>query len=259
MRLTLAVLLIFSCLPVWSSDLQIFAVEEPPSSFIGAAGKPQGFAIDMVRAIQQEVGNADDILFVPEVRAMKIAEDTPNVVLFGFSRTEEREQDFYWITPLARKSWVLYAHESAPVTLASLDEAKVLERIGVVRGDVRATHLKTHGFRNIDEVAYHELNVKMLKNQRIDLLYYEPLGMAYASKKLGMDPAEFTEVLITGMSEVWVLMSKSTDAEIAQRWQTAAQKLRKNGSFEQIARKWSAIIHEETGTRSKVVEGLLTF
>jgi ABC-type amino acid transport substrate-binding protein len=93
----------------FAEALTILTVEEPPSSYLDANGEPAGFSVDMVREIQDRINNSDAIQFVPETRALKTALGSPNVVLFSFSRTQERENQFHWIMLLIRKPWAMYS------------------------------------------------------------------------------------------------------------------------------------------------------
>lgn len=114
--IVLTILLLFqlSTAIAWGVEYQILTVEEPPSSYRSATGDLQGLAIDIVHAIQERIGNHDPVQIVPEVRALKIAAESSNVVLVGFSRIPEREQQFNWILLYLRKPWVLYARTGEP-------------------------------------------------------------------------------------------------------------------------------------------------
>ncbi len=244
----------------FAEEFEILTVDEPPSSYIGKNGEPEGFAVDVVREIQRRINNSDPILVTPEARALKIASQKPNVVLFSFSRTPEREDKFHWIMLLLRKSWVLYAKSGSGIKLNNLEDARNVSSIGVLRGDIREDHLKQLGFNNLSVVKNHEHNVRMLQRGRVDLLYYEPIGMDYACKKLGISISEFEAVLETQSSEVYIMMSKNgTDAEAYKKWRDAANQIKKDGTFDRIAKKWEKEISNITGLVSEVKDGALNF
>lgn len=252
--------LLFAVPLVAAEELRILSVDEPPSSFINSEGVADGFAVDVVKAIQARLGNETPITFMPEIRVLKTAENTPNVLLFGFSKTKERAEKYHMITLLLRKSWVMYGLDSFPRQLSSLDDARKVSSIGVVRGDVRSIYLDQLGFTNTEKVPYHELNVKLLMNNRIDLMFYEPLGMAYACQKLGISPDQFKAVLKPASSDVYLMMSKSgTDSQLVTQWQQAAEALKQEGEFQRIAEKWSALVYQQTGVQSEVTAEALNF
>ncbi len=62
------------------------------------------------------------------------------------------------ITGLCRwpaKSWILYQRSMNPKPVRSLDEARALSSIGVVRGDIREEWLLAQGFTNLQASASH--------------------------------------------------------------------------------------------------------
>ena len=111
---------------------QIITVIEPPSSYLDSHGRLTGYATDIVQALQKITGDLSDIQLMPESRALLTASRQANVLLYGFSRTAERENDYHWIMPLARKKWVLYMRQDDPQQLNNINDARALETIGVV-------------------------------------------------------------------------------------------------------------------------------
>ncbi len=259
-RKLLTIMVVVTALQVEAEPLQIFTVDEPPSSYVDQNGELKGFAVDVVKAIQAELNDQTPIRVMPEIRVLKTASETPNVLLFGFSKTPERAEKYHMITLLLRKPWVLYAKSKFEGELTTIDDAKAVGTIGVVRGDVRSIYLDELGFNNTQKVAYHELNVRMLMNERVDLIFYEPLGLAYAADNMGIARESFKPVLRPKSSEVYLMMSKAgTDINLVQRWQKAASKLKDSGRFKIIADEWSQIIEAQTGVKSATSQDALDF
>lgn len=243
-----------------ADEFQILTVEEPPSSFMNVEDEPSGFSVDIVREIQHRINNNDPIKVVPELRALKTASEVPNVVLFSFSRTPERENNFHWIMLLMRKPWVMYSKKGAGFILTSLEDSRKMRSIGVVRGDVRALYLQQMGFSNLEVVAQHEQNVKKLMSGRIQMLFYEPPGMSFICRKLGLPMSAFEPVLKTAISELYIMMSKKgTDPKAVNKWQSAARGIKEDGTFQRIAEKWANKIYEQYGIDCVVKDGALTF
>jgi polar amino acid transport system substrate-binding protein len=251
---------ICSIVPVFAEELKVLTVEEPPSSFLNKKGEPEGFSVDIVREIQRRVNNHDPIQFVSEIRALQTASKYPDVVLFSFTRTKDREDVFHWIMLLMRKPWVMYAKKGAHFDIKKLEDAAKIKRVGVVRGDVRATHLERLGFTNLEMVATHEQNVKKLLINRIQVLFYEPQGMSFVCRKLGIRMSEFEPVLETEPSEVYIMMSKQgTKPETVRKWRDAARRIKEDGTFQSIAEKWAKNIYEQNRIVCEVKNGALNF
>jgi polar amino acid transport system substrate-binding protein len=212
-----------------SPPLQIMTVIEPPASYIDSHGELSGYATELVRALQKQVMDNSEIQIMPESRALLSASRQPNVLLFGFSRTQDREQKYHWIMPLLRKRWVLYVHKNNPLKINNLDELRNLESIGVVRGDVREEWLTAQGFTNLHSSASHAQNLARLRSGRLTAVAYEPQGLQYLLKETGHQLDEFKPVFHFHSSEVWLLMSRQTHSNEVLRWQMAAEQLKLSG------------------------------
>jgi polar amino acid transport system substrate-binding protein len=91
----------------------------------------------------------------------------------------------------------------------SLEDAKKVQAIGVMRDDIRANWLRQQGFTNLDDAAAHEQNIKKLIRGRIDLIFYSPQGAAHICRKLGIDFHELEPVLFPHASLSHIAMSKN--------------------------------------------------
>lgn len=264
-------LLTFSCLTLLSlfplpgnsseppPQVQILTVIEPPASYLNSHGELSGYATELVQALQKLVLDRSDIQIMPESRALLMATRQPNLLLFGFSRTLDREEKYHWIMPLLRKRWVVYVHKDSQLQISHLDELRNLESIGVVRGDVREEWLTAQGFTNLHSSASHAQNLARLRSGRLTAIAYEPQGMQYLLKETGHQPDDFKPVFHFHNSEVWLLMSRQTPLTEVQRWQTAAEQLKSSGQQLDIARRWQQRLWQSEQILSSVQQGLLQF
>jgi polar amino acid transport system substrate-binding protein len=239
--------------------IQILTVIEPPASYLNSHGELSGYATELVQALQKQIQDRSDIQIMPESRVLLTAARQPNVLLFGFSRTQDREQKYHWIMPLLRKRWVVYVHKDSPLQINNLDELRNLDSIGVVRGDVREEWLTAQGFTNLHSSASHAQNLARLRSGRLTAIAYEPQGMQYLLKETGHKPDEFKPVLHFRSSEVWLLMSRQTHSSEVQRWQLAAEELKLSGQPLEIARHWQQRLAQTEQIQSTVQQGLLQF
>lgn len=245
---------------VQAEQLRIVGVEEPPCVFKNEKDEIVGLAVDVVNAIQHRINSHIPIEMIPEVRSLEIASRLSNIILLGFSRTPEREDRFYWITKLLNKSWVLYAKKGSRLMINNLEDARKVDSIGVVLGDVRSSYLIRKGFSNLDHVAHHEQNIRKVWSDRISMIYYETLGMAYVCERLGVPLSDFEAKLWTGSSEVYILMSRNgTQEKTAREWHDAANQLKMDGTFQRIAEKWADAVYDKFGIRCDVKDSILHF
>jgi len=239
--------------------LQIITVIEPPASYLDSHGELSGYATEQVRALQNLVQDHSPIHIMPESRALLMASRQPNLLLYGFSRTPDREQKYHWIMPLLRKNWVIYVDKDSPLQINSLDELRNLESIGVVRGDVREEWLKAQGFTNLYSSSSHAQNLARLRSGRLTAIAYEPQGMQYLLKETGQSPDEFRPLFDFHSSEVWLLMSRPTKSSEVQRWQSAAEQFKASGQQLAISQRWQQRLRQTEQIQSQVQHGLLQF
>lgn len=238
---------------------QILTVIEPPASYLDSHGNLTGYAAAQVKALQQQMRDSHKIQLVPESRALLIASRQPHVLLFGFSRTAEREAHYHWIMPLLRKRWMVYVRHDSKLQPDSLAALRSLESIGVVRGDVREEWLKSQGFTNLQPSSSHAQNLARLYSGRLEAIVYEPQGMKYLIQETALPADAFRPVLQVQTSEVWLLMSGSTPAGEAALWQQAAEQLKQSGELEKISRHWQQQLRLRHGIDSELQQQLLLF
>ena len=244
----------------YADELQIWTLSEPPGNFVNDNGEITGLSVDYVREIQQRIGNTDEIEMIPWIRIYQTALREPNIVFFSVARTPEREDKFHWIALVMRKPWALYRKKGSALQIKSLEDAKKVKSIGVMRGDIRADWLRQQGFTNLDETADHEQNIEKLIRGRVDLIFYSPHGAAHICRKLGIDFNELEPVLFPHASLSHIAMSKNaTPLETVKLWQETAQQIKDDGTFKQLAEKWAKYTREKAGIEAEVKDGALNF
>jgi polar amino acid transport system substrate-binding protein len=244
----------------YAEELRIWGLSEPPGNFMNEHGEFVGLSVDIVREIQQRVGNTDKIEMLPWRRIYKTALKKPNIVFFSVARTLKREDKFHWITLMMRKPWAFYAKKGSGLQIKSLDDAKKVRAIGVMAGGIRDTWLQQQGFTNIDRVSSHELNVAKLERRRVQIIFYSPQGMAHTCRELNYDFNTFEIVLVPHSSVSYLAMSRNgTSEEIVKQWQETAQQIKDDGTFDKLAEKWAKYTREKGGVEAEVKDGALNF
>jgi polar amino acid transport system substrate-binding protein len=241
------------------TPMQILTVIEPPASYINSHGELSGYATDLVLALQKQVQDHSVIQVMPESRALLTAARQPNVLLFGFSRTTEREDKYHWIMPLLRKRWIVYVRHDSQLEINNLNDLRSLDSIGVVRGDVREEWLLAQGFTNLQSSASHAQNLARLRSGRLTAIAYEPQGMQYLLKETGHQMEEFKPLLQFHSSEVWLLMSRQTSSSEVLRWQIAAEQMKLTGQQRAISLMWQQRLLIAEQIQSSIQQDLLQF
>ncbi len=254
------VIFLTNIVSAYAGEMQIWTVSEPPGNFVDEHGKITGLSVDFVREIQRRIVNTDDIKMIPWQRIYNTALKKPNIVFFSVARTPEREDKFHWITLVMRKPWAFYKRKDSALQIKSLEDAKQVNAVGIVRGGVRENWLRQQGFTNLDEAKSHKQTIEKLFRKRLDLILYSPHGVSHVCRTLGLDINKIEPVLFPYASVSYIAMSKKgTPPETAKLWQKTAKEIKDDGSFAKLAQKWMIYSKEKDGIEAEVKDGALNF
>ena len=219
--------------PLFSEELIILTENLPPLNYL-RDGVLVGPSVEIVREIQQRVGSDEMIEVFPWARAYQLVLAEKNIVLFGMTHTKERNSLFKWVGPLATKRDILLAKKGGGIELQSLEDAKIVPRIGTLRDDTRERLLKEKGFTNLYSVSDEQNNAKKLMLGRIDLWAYKKPGWRTVCELAGINPDEFVEVLDLREIDVSIAFSKATSDAIVKKWRNAFKEMLADGTIDRI-------------------------
>ncbi len=235
------------CLPLAATELQILADENRPLSF-SENGQTKGLAVEVVQEIQRRTRNKNIIEIQPWPRAYRAVSTEPNVAIFAMARTAAREALFQWVGPISASRASLYGKRGSGLVIHSLDDAKWVERIMVVRDFYTHQLLQKLGFTNLELVPRPETMVKMALNDRAQLIFTSNVTLPDLLEKAGAKPNDL-ELLYTVTSiQTYVAFSATTSKDIVAKWQAALDSMKRDGSYAAIYAKW---LPGETPTRLK--------
>lgn len=218
--------------------LYIFTEHYPPynasvsgEGFAHNEDEITGICTDMVKAALTRV----DYDVVMKMRVWSYAynwiQGRDNHGLFCTARTDERENLFQWVGPLAPIKWTLFAAPDSDLALDSLEDAKGL-RIAGYRGDVMSEYLVDQGF-NLVMNASGDVNPRRLVLGQADLWVTDGLvGPLVAEEEHGITGLK--PVLVFRETPMYLAMSKETAPEIVNDLQRAVDEARSAGELDDI-------------------------
>lgn len=211
----------------------------PPTEFTDANGNLTGLSVEIVREIQGRIGDTSTIEVRPWARAYLEALTQPDVLLFTTSRNKEREKQFHWIFHVTTRWNFLFAKRGSRLKINSLEDAKKVRRIGVLRNGNREKYLKEAGFTNLENVTSHRQNLKKLITGRVDLIFMSGLEAAALAKDIGIPVTELEPVYKVYSNDSYIVLSKNgTELDTVKKWAEAAQSIKADGTFKKIGNKW---------------------
>lgn len=216
--------------------LRIYTEDSPPGSYL-ENGKPEGFAVAVIREILKRLRQPDTITIVPWARGYTLARQSPNVALFSTTRLEQREAQFHWVGPLYNQTWAFYGRKNADIRVRSLDEARKVGRIGTYLMDAKAEFLKSQGFENLVSANRNSSNIQHLIRGDIDLWVSSDFNMPYLVRQVGVDPEAIRKVYAFRRVSNYIAFSLETPLTVVRQWQKCLDEMKADGTYARIARK----------------------
>jgi ABC-type amino acid transport substrate-binding protein len=218
-------------------DLSLYTEEYPPFNFEENGGL-QGITVDLLDEMLRRTGSSlrkEDIQLVPWNNGYQRTLNQPNTALFATTRTEQREDLFQWVGPIAPTTIVLTAKKSSNISISSASDINQYS-IGTVRADVGEQLLLELGVsrKNIDSVPTPEANAHKLAGNRIDLWSYEAIVAKWLLKSHGYNPDDYEAVYTLSGGELYFAFNPQVPHSVLEQLQSALDDIKADGTYQKI-------------------------
>jgi polar amino acid transport system substrate-binding protein len=180
------------------------------------------------------------IQVLPWPRAVILAAQDAHSVLYTLTRTAEREQQYRWVGPIARRRIVLYRlADRSDVKAASLDDLHRL-RIGVARESATARQLAQQGYGPSLEVAMNDdATMRMLIARHVDAIAMLDFAAAWHSAQQGSGFKALQPLITLDDShEYYFGLHKDAPEELVAALQHALDSLRADGELDRLTQRY---------------------
>lgn len=210
----------------------LYVAEAPPLSMVQEANR-HGIVGDVTLKAASLAGYPLHLLSQPWPRAQRDVQSGDNQLIIPLSRTAEREAHYTWIAPVLTLDRAFFSLDE-PVQ--NYEQArKTYRRIGVGLGSAQAQELYEQGFapEQIYLLKIGENPAQMLLLGRIDAWFNGISETRYIWRQVSTRPLRASPVLMT--TDVYLACSKQCDEVMAQRFKSAIEALRRDGTIQRIA------------------------
>ena len=205
-------------------------------------GKLVGIGTEIVQATLEKAGINAEIKIYPFARALKMAENEPNTLLFTVVKSPEREPLFTWIGPIVPPVRIVMhkLKKRTDIVVNSLEDAKKYT-IETTRASVGHQYLLKEGFKDgveLDPANSNQQSVKNFFGERVDLEVSAELNFMYEAKQQGfsVDDTEIAYVLFE--NEAYMVFSKQTSDDIVEKVKTAFEEVKAEGLMDAAVTKY---------------------
>ncbi|MBU2707475.1 transporter substrate-binding domain-containing protein [Zooshikella marina] len=214
-------ILFLSTYSIWTiscplQDITFITEEYPPHSYI-EKNVLKGIVVDILIAASTSVNckvERSEIRVLPWARGYKRVLSEKNVVLFGMSKTLERENLFTWVGPIMEVNNSLIARKDSKLNVTNVADLHNL-RIGVVRDDIGERVIVNLGIpkSGVYIASYPQNLAKMLAQRRIHVWSYDDIVGYWVLDNLGYNSKDFEVVYVVSKTKTHFAFNKQSNPE----------------------------------------------
>jgi polar amino acid transport system substrate-binding protein len=210
----------------------------PPITFINDKGEGDGLALEVAKCIFKKLNINKNIRLYPWSRAYKSLNTVPHCVVFSVARTKQRESMYQWVGPIYYMKTSFYVKKKSDIVIKSLDDARLVPKIGAYYEAYDEQYLRGLGFNNLEATTNNILNVKKLMNGRFNMITATNVTIGSILKEAGYKKDDIKGVYNFLNVGVYFAFSKDVPFEVVVAWRRALEDMKDDGTLQKIRKKW---------------------
>ncbi|RDV25644.1 hypothetical protein DXV75_10190 [Alteromonas aestuariivivens] len=212
------------------TDMPLFVDPQPN-------GEVSGYAVEMAAEIAREAGFELQPYPMPLARKLAELNNHPPQTLAIVNRTEDREADYFWITPIVAVPVTLFVRSDSELVNAGSVSIADIKSVSAVRNEYRHRELKARGAKNIMAVKGWEHAVEAVLKGRVESILFSPLGLRLICIKQHLNCSDLQPVLTLQTRYTYLALPRiSGNQALAERLTFAASRYKNQRAFEEQAR-----------------------
>lgn len=197
-------------------------------------GELKGLAPEILKEICERLNIPFEVSILPWQEGYQKALNEPNAVIFSTVLNETRKDLFKWAGPIASMDWAFYAASPTVLNFTSLEQAKSVAKIGVIRNYSIEQHLIANGFTNLVYVNDNIEAFGKLLNNEIDLFPSDPYSAEAALQSIGKSIYSVTPVLTILTDFVYFAFNKNVPDNVVADFQNEIDRLKADGTINKL-------------------------
>lgn len=201
-------------------------------------GELKGLSTDVLREICTNLNIPFEVSVLTWEQAYQNTLNSGNGVLYSTVLNSSRKNLFKWAGPIASLDWMFYASSPSAYTINSLDDAKLVSKIGVIKDYSMEQYLKDQGFNNF---VYCNSNAeafdKLLKGE-IDLYPSDKISAEAALQSINKTIWAVTPVFTILTDLIYFAFNNQVPNDVVDDFQKEIDKLKENGKLNKLYQKY---------------------
>lgn len=220
-----------------SSTNELTLLTNPVSFFsmMDSSSALEGYSISLNKAILKNAGYTVSVESLPWARVLKRSEDLQSSIISAIARTPEREDSFFWITPISTSNIGIYMLKVHSGVVNSVEEASGWGSIAVLRGDYRHQFLKSQNTTNVMTFNRWPVAIQSLLIGRTASLFFSDLGLVLTCAEAQLNCSSIKRVFIHDQSVSYLALRKRKELEpVYHALKASAEEFKASAAFEQL-------------------------
>lgn len=220
-------------------EIEILTGEIPPYTFF-EGGRQKGLVIELIEAMAKHTGHSGKVRFLPWKRALNEIQESDKIprMIIPLNRSEEREFKFTWIQELYVDDTTFVTKKGANARIDKIENALLL-KTGVLLGSPLEAQLRRLGFKDIDSAVDEDTNARKLNAGRIAVWHVARLVAPFVYLRQGLSTASLEYGATMEPNDLYLAGTKNFPVAIAETWRQAFKKIKSDGTFAEIVKKYS--------------------
>ncbi len=224
-----------------------------------ADNKVSGYSVSLATGIIEHTGMTASVESLPFARVKSRLESGGQVMGAAIARIPEREDDYYWITPVTSNPLAVYVKRTHPLANTPTPDFSELKTASVRRGDYRKTLLQEQGVTDLMEVNSWGQAIEAVLKDRVDGVLFSSIGMVMMCKDAVLNCDELVPVLPVGTTYSYIAIPRTPEnASLAAKLTVAASEFKATPAFKQLTEDTLPKLRA-LGANASVSEGVLSF
>lgn len=258
-RLALLLLALLMALPLCAKTPLKIMVSPMPIFSTVSNHNTSGYSVSLAKGIVSQAGLDATVETVPFARMKATLDRGEPVLASAFARIPEREDKYYWITPVSANPIAFYVKRDHPLATAASPDFSQISTASVRRSDYRKTLLEDHGVHDIMEVNSWAQAIEAVLKERVDGVLFSSIGMAMMCHEAALDCDELVPAVPWGMTYSYMVIPRTPEnARLAAKLTIAASEYKNSPAFAELIDKTLPELRA-LGVNASESEGVLSF
>ncbi len=197
-------------------------------------GNLTGLAPEILKSVCNRYDIPFEVSVLPWEDAYNLALTTNNAVLFSAVLNSTRKDLFKWAGPFTSFDWYFYSSVDKPIPLSSLEDAKQVNRIGVIQDYSITQYLIEEGFNNLVYVNDNKEAFEKLFQGDIDLFPSNRLTAEATLEEFSLTYYSINPELKILTDMVYFAFNKNVPDYAVEDFQQEIDRMKANGMLQSL-------------------------